>query len=220
MIREAKKRLEERKAREEEARKEKEAQKAENKTTAPGKTGKKRGPKPKHPPGTPKPKDQENFTDPDSRIMKDGTGAFQQSYNAQIAVDEKNQIVVAAEVGQNAADVGTLLPTLDKAIDNTEQGPKILLADAGYRSEDNFQLLEEKAPGTTAAFTPWCRSDEMAARSRSVTISRPQNGWRNGSKAREAGRSTERENTSSKHRSGGSKECWASEHSAFEVSAR
>ncbi|MEW6746344.1 MAG: hypothetical protein AB1486_26685 [Planctomycetota bacterium] len=42
--------------------------------------------------GEPKPKDQENFTDPDSRIMKDNSGGFQQCYNTEIAVDESAQI--------------------------------------------------------------------------------------------------------------------------------
>jgi len=74
---------------------------------------KKPGRPPKHPSGKPKPKDQENFTDPDSRIMKTGSNGFQQSYNAQIAVDDTAHLIVAANVGQNAADVGSLIPTLD-----------------------------------------------------------------------------------------------------------
>ena len=45
--------------------------------------------------GTPKPKAQRNFTDPDSRIMRDGTGAFSQTYNAQAAVTDGTQIIVA-----------------------------------------------------------------------------------------------------------------------------
>ena len=48
--------------------------------------------------GKPKPKDQENFTDPESRIMKDGSGAFQQCYDAEIAVDGHERIIVAASV--------------------------------------------------------------------------------------------------------------------------
>ena len=52
--------------------------------------GKKRGgPKPKDPDDKPKPEAQRNFTDPESRIMKDGaTKSFEQSYNCQAAVDE------------------------------------------------------------------------------------------------------------------------------------
>ena len=62
---------------------------------------------------------QENFTDPDSRIMKRAGGSFDASYNAQTAVDEKARIIVAAELGNNAADVGQLVPMLDAVKDNT-----------------------------------------------------------------------------------------------------
>lgn len=48
---------------------------------------------------------------------------------------------MAAEVGNNAADVGQLLPMLKAVRDNTGQAPEHLLADAGYRSEKNLQDL-------------------------------------------------------------------------------
>ena len=115
----------------------------------------KRGPKRTHPLGTPKPKDQENFTDPDSRIMKTGQG-FQQCYNAQIAVDGEHQVIVAAEVGQCAADTESLLPMVDAAVKNTEAEPDEVLADAGYRSETNFVALEE---GGIEAYIPLGRRD-------------------------------------------------------------
>ena len=103
---------------------------------------KKRGPKRIQPAGTPKPKDQENFTDPDSRIMKASSGGFDQCYNAQAGVDGEQQIIVAAEVTQSAADTNQLLPMVKQASDITGQQPKCVLADAGYRSEQNFEALE------------------------------------------------------------------------------
>jgi hypothetical protein len=136
VIREAKKRLEARK-REEDAEKIEAEQKRDKNTT-------KRGPRRKHPLGKPKDTDQENFTDPDSRIMKAGSGAFEQSYNAQTAVDSDNQIIVAAGVTQCAADSGELLPMLDGAMQNTDETPGRLLADAGYRSEDVLAELEDR----------------------------------------------------------------------------
>ena len=46
------------------------------------------GPAPTAPTPVPAPKDQYNFTDPESRIMKAGNGHhFEQSYNAQAAVE-------------------------------------------------------------------------------------------------------------------------------------
>jgi hypothetical protein len=46
----------------------------------------------------PKPKAQRNFTDPDSRIMLTGDGAFAQCYNAQAVVDADHQVIVAADL--------------------------------------------------------------------------------------------------------------------------
>ena len=149
--------------------------------------------------GEPEPKAQENFTDPASRIMKRTGGGFDPSYNAQTAVDDTAHIIVAAEVGANAADVGQLLPMLDAVQDNTGQTPDLILADAGYRSEDNLQRLAEcgvdavvalgregkrcavidasKSP-YTAAMAARLHTDEgkLAFRKRKW-IAEPPNGW-------------------------------------------
>ena len=93
--------------------------------------------------GEPPAESQENFTDPDSRIMK-ASGGFQQSYNAQIAVDEGAQIIVANGVTQSAADSRQLEPMLDGVLAKTGRTPKRVLADAGYASEDNMHMLERR----------------------------------------------------------------------------
>lgn len=89
----------------------------------------------------PAPKNQTNFTDPESRIMRMPSKAFDQSYNTQIAVDDANQIVVAATVTQCANDNGQLLPVLNEAFENTNKVPTRVLADAGYKNESDFGLL-------------------------------------------------------------------------------
>ena len=94
--------------------------------------------------GEPEASDQENFTDPDSRIMKRGSSGYAQCYNVQIAVDEAEQILVAAGVTQSASDVHQLEPLLEQIQETTGQYPDKTLADAGYRSESNLQMLEEK----------------------------------------------------------------------------
>lgn len=94
--------------------------------------------------GVPEDKAQENFTDPDSRIMKHGSSGFEQSYNPQIAVDEAEQIIVAATVTQSATDVNELESVLEQIKETTGEYPDKMLADAGYRSEANLQMLEEK----------------------------------------------------------------------------
>lgn len=83
----------------------------------------------------PEPKAQRNFTDPDSRIMKDGASkAFEQCYNAQAAVDSIAQIIVAAAVTQQANDKQQLVPIITQTIQNTGERPEAASADAGYYS--------------------------------------------------------------------------------------
>jgi transposase len=83
----------------------------------------------------PAPKAQRNFTDPDSRIMKDGaTKSFVQAYNAQAAVDGQAQIILAAEVTQDANDKQQLVPMLSRVAASCSQPPTAASADAGYFS--------------------------------------------------------------------------------------
>ncbi len=90
----------------------------------------------------PKPKDQENFTDPDSRIMPTAGKSFEQGYNTQIAVDAKKQLVVATTVTQSTNDHNQLIPVLSAAYENTGEAAKRVLADAGYKNEEDFELLD------------------------------------------------------------------------------
>jgi hypothetical protein len=94
--------------------------------------------------GKPAAKAQRNFTDPDSRIMKDGaTKAFEQSYNCQAAVDE-SQVIVAAEVTQQGNDKQQVKPMVSAIRKNTRNVPETMTQDNGYFSEDNVQHLEKK----------------------------------------------------------------------------
>lgn len=95
--------------------------------------------------GVPEDEAQENFTDPQSRIMQTGEG-FQQCYNGQAAVDEGSQLIVPADLSNQAPDNGQLLPMLALAKANTGQAPTVALADAGYASEATFQALEDDRP--------------------------------------------------------------------------
>ena len=99
-----------------------------------------RGRKPKHPPGVPKPTAQRNFTDPESRIMK-GRDGFVQAYNAQAAVDAKAQVIVAHHLSNNAADQDALAPLLDGVAANTGATPAEVSADGGFCSEANLADL-------------------------------------------------------------------------------
>ncbi len=102
------------------------------------------GPKPKPPQETPRDRDQYNFTDPESRIMRSADGAYIQGYNAQVAVDDTRQIIVAADVTTEAHDNPQLLPMVDAVEQQAGQRPRRISADAGYFSEKNVRALEER----------------------------------------------------------------------------
>ena len=92
----------------------------------------------------PLPKAQRNFTDPDSRIMKSADKAFIQGYNAQAAVDVDSQIIVAAQLSNQAADGPHLVGMVEQVEQATGRRPQEVLADAGYFSEDNVTTLSEQ----------------------------------------------------------------------------
>jgi hypothetical protein len=149
--------------------------------------------------GVPEPKAQENFTDPDSRIMKRTGGGFDPSYNAHTAVDDTAHIIIAAKLGNNAAGSGQLLLMLQAIETNTGALPEQGLADAGYRSEENFKHLQgsttewivalggegkqhteldSETHPHTAAMAAKLQSDEgKTAYRRRKWIAKPPNGW-------------------------------------------
>ncbi len=96
-------------------------------------------------PETAKPadKDQYNFTDSDSRIMK-GADGFVQAYNAQAAVEGSFQLIVGQTVAQDANDKKQVEPMAEIIEAQLGQKPDQLLADSGYCSEQNLECLAEK----------------------------------------------------------------------------
>jgi transposase len=120
-------------------------------------TGKRPGGKPPVPP-TPGPRDtdQYNFTDPESRIMKNGTDAgFNQHYNGQVVVDQASLLVVSTTLSNHPTDQQEVAPTLD-AIPLALGTPQAAALDAGYFSLANIRACEERgiepyiAPGREA----------------------------------------------------------------------
>ena len=101
----------------------------------------------------PKGKDQRNFTDSESRIMKKGSG-FEQCYNAQAAVDKRNQIILAAYVTQAANDKQQLEPLVQRTIEQVGVLPDRGLADAGYFSEAATTTLKKHYGSTEWLISP------------------------------------------------------------------
>jgi transposase len=89
----------------------------------------------------PQPKDQYNFTDPESRIMR-GADGFVQAYNAQAAVEPGLQLIVGQTVTQAPNDKEQLTPLITAIEEQSGQRPAEVLADSGYCSEKNLQALE------------------------------------------------------------------------------
>jgi hypothetical protein len=120
----------------------------------------------------PDPKAQRNFTDPESRIMPDGAnkGSFLQGYNAQIAVDAATQIIVAAEVTQQANDKQQLEPMAKAIIAMVGRLADVTSADAGYFSEEAIERVQ--AMGTELLVPP-NRQKHGASKAEPVESSAP-----------------------------------------------
>lgn len=82
-----------------------------------------------------------NAADPNAVFMKT-TAGIKTAYNAQVAVDEYAQVIVAAEVTNRSYDVDDLLPMVLQTEKNTESKINVLSADSGYSSADNLEMLE------------------------------------------------------------------------------
>ena len=124
-------------------------------------TGKKpRGREPQPPKEGPAAKEQYNFTDPESRIMKAGSGQhFEQSYNAQAAVEIESRLIVARHVTDAPNDKQQLVPTLGTVSPGSpvHQPPLFpsaasvvktiaaVLVDSGYYSEAAVAAVEAPA---------------------------------------------------------------------------
>lgn len=96
---------------------------------------------PHRPDGTPKPNAQRNFTDADSRIMV-RDGSYVQGFNAQLAVDEDHQIIVAAAVSNQGPDNEYFVPMLRRVVGNCDAVPAVVTADSGYFSKAAIRFAE------------------------------------------------------------------------------
>jgi len=82
-----------------------------------------------------------NITDTDAKIMKHKDGSKKPSYNCQVAVDEKEQIIVAADLVDEENDLHQIEPMIENVKETLGYKPNIVLADAGYFSYDNVKFL-------------------------------------------------------------------------------
>ena len=104
-----------------------------------------RGKAPKPPTAAgPGAKDQYNFTDPDSRIMKNSTDkGFDQHYNVQVAVDQDSRLIAGNTVSNHVNDQGEAMHTVD-AIPAEVGKPEAAALDNGYWSPTNVEELKAR----------------------------------------------------------------------------
>jgi transposase len=103
-----------------------------------------RGREPKPPEAGPRDKDQYNFTDPESRMMKNSTNdGFDQHYNVQVAVDQNSMLIVATSLSNHPNDKREAEPTLD-ALSPRLGKPSAAALDNGYFSEHNILAFEQR----------------------------------------------------------------------------
>ncbi|EMJ4936276.1 IS1182 family transposase [Pseudomonas aeruginosa] len=131
------------------------------------KTGKKPGGKPPKPPAPgAKASDQINLTDEESRIMPVSGGGFEQSYNAQAAVDTQSLLVLSTTVTDSPTDRGQVVPMLEQiAALPKSLGPVTqMLADTGYFSGRNVEACEQANIEPLIAVTREGREEDWRAR--------------------------------------------------------
>jgi len=120
----------------------------------------------------PEPKAQRNFTDPDSRIMKDGaTKSFLQGFNAQAAVDDTAQVIVGCAITQQANDKQQLAPMIEQVEQNLGRKPEKVTADAGYFGE--AALTDARVNGVELLVPPDRQKHEATTEGAGQVIQEP-----------------------------------------------
>jgi hypothetical protein len=121
------------------------------------------GGKPPTPPSPePGPKEQYNFTDPESRIMKAGNGPhFEQSFNAQAAVEVDSRLIVGERVSQAPNDKQELAPTV-AAIPEEAGTIGAVLTDNGFYSEKAVRQIEQTATGESTGTLVYAPLDKTS----------------------------------------------------------
>jgi transposase len=111
------------------------------------------GKEPQPPSPTPEPKDQYNFTDPESRIMKAGNAQhFEQAYNAQASVEVESRLIVGPSLTDQANDKQQLVSAVETVQENGTQVGAILV-DNGYYSEAAVRQVETDPEGQPTGTT-------------------------------------------------------------------
>lgn len=104
--------------------------------------GRAKGKHPKPPDDAPRPDEQSNLSDPDSRLMrKSKSHEYRQAYNAQAVVDaDGSQLILGTRIGNCASDRNELVASIE-AIPAALGLPETALADSGYANAEDVAHL-------------------------------------------------------------------------------
>lgn len=120
-----------------------------------------RGRPPKAPTDKPDGTDQYNFTDPESRIMKVPDGDdFEQSYNAQAAVEVQSYLIVGQRVCASPNYKQELAPTL-AAIPKPVGPLEAVLVDSGFYGEEAVRAVEQNAAAQPSGTTVYAATQRQ-----------------------------------------------------------
>jgi len=100
-------------------------------------------------------------SDPEARVMKQASGGFAPSYNAQISTDGKHGLIVAVDVTQAGNDCHQLAQAAEQIEQRCGRKPLRMVADAGYTSRENIQELAEKNIDFVGAWRPMPPKPEL-----------------------------------------------------------
>lgn len=121
-----------------------------------------RGKEPQAPNPTPEPKDQYNFTDPESRIMKAGNAQhFEQAYNAQASVEVESRLIVGQSLTDQANDKQQLAGAVETVQENGAQIGSVLV-DSGYYSQAAVQQVETDPEGQPTGTTVYAAVEKTS----------------------------------------------------------
>jgi transposase len=85
-----------------------------------------------------------NLTDEEATTMLHLGYRADPSYNGQIAVEERQGVIVAATLSDNPADYEALEELVEQTEENTGDKPLEVLGDSGFSSYENLEYLEGK----------------------------------------------------------------------------
>jgi transposase len=95
-----------------------------------------------------------SLTDPEVRVIKMADGGFRPAYNLQLATDTASGAVVGVHVSNDTSDKGLVQPMVEDIQRRFSRLPQRWLADTGYASNDNAELLGSASPAGVEAYMP------------------------------------------------------------------